>query len=315
MSHLIFVDGSEGTTGLKIHEFLARRKDITVLAINDEKRKNPIEKQKYLNEADVVFLCLPDDAARESVSLVSNPNTCIIDASTAHRTDPHWVYGLPELNPPQRNLIRQSKRIAIPGCHATGFAVMVHPLVAAGIVPKDYPLTCFSAMGYSGGGKKLIAAYENHTLPHISSHKPYALKLNHKHLPEMQKISELKYPPLFAPVIGNFLQGMSVSIPLYARLLSQRSSAEKIHEFFASYYAGEKFIQVMPFGDDRILDDGFLDAEGCNDTNRLDLFVFGGEEHMLLIARLDNLGKGTSGAAMQCMNLVLGLEEGLGLRA
>lgn len=310
----IFVDGQEGTTGLQIHDRLQKRKDIEILKIDPEKRKDPQERKKLINKADIVFLCLPDEAARESVSLVENSNTRIIDASTAHRTNDSWAYGLPELSPAHRYNIRNSSRVSVPGCHATGFNVLMYPLIKEGLVQKDYPVTCHSVTGYSGGGKKRIAEYSADSSDEsMKSPRFYALSLKHKHLPEMQKISGLAKPPMFTPIIGANYKGMTVAIPLYSSLLPKKSSAESICEFFASYYKGQRFIKVLPFGSQEGISDGFLCATGCNDTNVLEIYVMGNDEHVLLLSRLDNLGKGASGAAVQCMNIMLGLDEGVGL--
>lgn len=313
MKHKVFVDGQEGTTGLKIHDYLSRRDDIEVLSINPENRKDVEARHVLLNDADIVFLCLPDIAAKESVSLVSNNKTRIIDASTAHRTDINWTYGLPELNKDQREAICNSYRVSVPGCHATGFIVSLYPLVKEGIVPKEYPINCYSISGYSGGGKKLIQWYKNGHFSNVHSPKNYALKLNHKHLPEMQKITGLAYPPIFTPIISDYYNGMTVSIPLLPQLLKDKLTAVGVHAFLSEYYNTEQFVNVMPLDFDSYLEDGYLDTEACNDTNRIDIFVFGNENQILLTARLDNLGKGASGAAIQNMNIMLGLEESTGL--
>lgn len=313
MKHKVFVDGQEGTTGLKIHDYLSSRTDIEVLYIKSEERKDVDAKRALLNEADIVFLCLPDTAAKESVSLVTNSKTRIIDASTAHRTDANWTYGLPELNKNQRELIRNSHRVSVPGCYATGFAMTLYPLVNGGVVQKEYPITCFSVSGYSGGGKKLIEKYENGCYSEVTSPKHYALKLNHKHLPEMQKITGLAYPPVFTPVVSNYYKGMTVSIPLLPRLLDKKLTAKDVRDYLSQYYASEPFVNVVPLDFEDYLENGYLDAEACNDTNRIDIFVFGNDDQILLTARLDNLGKGASGAAMQNMNIMLGLDDGIGL--
>jgi N-acetyl-gamma-glutamyl-phosphate reductase len=313
MKYKVFVDGQEGTTGLQIHDYLSVRADIEVLSIEKENRKDVESRRMLLNEADIVFLCLPDAAAKESVSLVENSKTCIIDASTAHRTDNSWVYGLPELNKSQREKIKNSKRISVPGCYATGFASLLYPLVKEGLVPKDYPITCYSVSGYSGGGKKLIGRFAQGNFAHINSPKHYALTLNHKHLPEMQKITGLENTPVFMPSIANFYKGMTVSVPLLTRLLNKNMTPESVHSFLSEHYCQERFIRVIPLNTDNYLEDGYLDAEECNDTNRLDIFVFGNEKQILLTARLDNLGKGASGAAIQNMNIILGLDEAIGL--
>lgn len=309
----VFVDGQEGTTGLQILDRLAQRKDIGLLTIDPDKRKDVDERRRLINAADIVYLCLPDSASRESVALVENPNTCIIDASTAFRTDPKWVYGLPELVPQQRERIRQSKRIANPGCHATGFVLAVHPLVCEGIMPADYPVTCFSVTGYSGGGKKMIHTYETNQEVKLSSPRHYALGMDHKHLPEMQLHSGLTRTPIFTPVVSNFYKGMAVTISIYAHMLSKPLTPEALHDFYRHYYDGQQFVCVKPFDGDDNLDGGFLDVQGCNDTNRADLFVFGNESRIAVIVRLDNLGKGASGAAVQSMNIHLGLDESTGL--
>lgn len=314
MKPKIFVDGQEGTTGLQINDYLSKRSDLEILKIDPEKRKDPIVRSALLNEADIAFLCLPDAAAKESVSLVNNDNTKIIDASTAFRTDPNWTYGLPELDKNQRESIRNSYRVSNPGCHATGFILALYPLVKEGIVPDDYPVTCTSLTGYSGGGKKLIASYETpDSQDGLNSPKHYALKLTHKHLPEMQKMADLKYPPVFAPVVSNFYKGMAVSVPLVPRLLNKKVSAGDVRDLLASHYASEHFVRVMPFESDSYLDNGFFNAEACNNTNNAEIFVFGHDDQIMVITRFDNLGKGASGAAIQNMNIMLGLDERIGL--
>jgi N-acetyl-gamma-glutamyl-phosphate reductase len=314
MKRTVFIDGQHGTTGLKIHERLNGRQDIELIEIPVEKRKNPKAKQKLLNEADIVFLCLPDDAARESVSLITNKLVCVIDGSTAHRVTEGWVYGLPELKKEQRTLIKNSKRIVVPGCHATGFISILYPLVSKGIVAPDYPITSHALAGYSGGGKSMIVDYEREGAPDdIKNPRPYSLELNHKHIPEMTKIVGLAQPPLFTPTVVNVYNGEIVFIPLVVRYLKKKLSAEDIRAVLAEYYAGERFIKVMPYPPDDYLKDGFLTFTDCNGTNNLEIFVFGDREKVLLSARFDNLGKGSSGTAVQNMNLVLGLPEVTGL--
>ncbi|MEO8038701.1 MAG: N-acetyl-gamma-glutamyl-phosphate reductase [Betaproteobacteria bacterium] len=319
MTWKVFIDGRHGTTGLKIDERLADRDEIEVLAIPEDRRKDPAAKAAVINDADIVFLCLPDSASRESVALLApaNGKTRFLDASTAHRTHPDWTYGLPELDAGQRGRIRQAAKVAIPGCHASGFILLAHPLVAAGIVPADHPLTPFSVTGYTGGGKEMIASYEAPaTLPDaMKSPRFYALGLKHKHLPEMQAISGLTHAPLFTPIVGDFAQGMVVAVPLLPRTLPKAVTPQSLQTFFADYYRGETFVKVMPFDSAPLLDNGFLPATACNDTNRAEIFVFGHAEQILLAARFDNLGKGASGAAIQCMNLMLGLDEARGLAA
>jgi N-acetyl-gamma-glutamyl-phosphate reductase len=316
MAFKVFVDGQEGTTGLKIRDHLANRSDILLFEIEPNKRKDANRKKDLLNEADIVFLCLPDAAAKESVAMVSSSKTKIIDPSTAHRTDPNWVYGIPELSKEQRERICNSKRVSVPGCHATGFIMPLYPLVFKGIVPKDYPVTCQSLTGYSGGGKKLINAYEDGdgaTKEKLRGPRPYALGLAHKHLPEMQKHAGFENSPIFLPVVGNFYQGMLVSIPLFRKMLKDQIGAKEVHDELQSHYAGQKFVRVMPLCGEGHLQEGFLDPSECNGTNRIEIFVFGNAEQILLISRFDNLGKGASGAAIQNMNLMLGVKEDEGL--
>jgi N-acetyl-gamma-glutamyl-phosphate reductase len=309
----VFVDGQEGTTGLRIHEYLAQRSDVEVLRAAPELRKDPAERARLLNAADVAFLCLPDAAAREAAALVTNPATCLIDASTAHRTVSDWVYGLPELAADQRARIRASKRIANPGCHATGFILLVRPLVDAGLLSSTAPLSATSITGYSGGGKKMIAQYEAGGDARLMAPRPYGLALAHKHLPEMTMHSRLETRPLFMPIVGSFLKGLSVAVPLHVAEMKRGSTAEQVQSVLAERYAGERFVRVMPLRDEATLADGYFDLQACNDTNRVDLFVFANDTQVLLMCRLDNLGKGASGAAVQSMNVHLGLDEGSGL--
>ena len=311
----VFVDGQEGTTGLRIHEVLAGRSDVELLRIAPERRKDVAERARLLNAADVVFLCLPDAAARESAALVTNPHTCVIDASTAHRTDPGWVFGLPELAPGQREAIRRSKRLANPGCHASAFILLLRPLVDAGLVPAAHAVSATSITGYSGGGKKMIEQYQaaaaSGAEPALTSPRPYALTLAHKHVPEMMAHTGLVTAPIFMPMVGNFYKGLAVSVPLDLAALG--TTAEAVQAALVQRYAGERFIRVMPLHDPATLEAGFFDVQANNDTNRVDIFVFGNERQAVLMARLDNLGKGASGAAVQAMNVHLGLDEGLGL--
>jgi N-acetyl-gamma-glutamyl-phosphate reductase len=315
MKHVVFVDGQEGTTGLRIHEYLAQRSDIEVLSIDPERRKDAAERARLLNAADVAFLCLPDDAAREAAALVSNPRTCLIDASTAHRTAPGWVFGLPELAPQQRARIREAKRISNPGCHASAFILLLRPLVDAGIVPAALPVSASSITGYSGGGKKMIEQYQRGDDPRLAAPRPYALALKHKHIPEMQQHSGLAARPSFMPIVGNFYKGLAVTVPLHFGQLAAGCNGKDIHRTFAQRYEGERFIRVMPLSDPATLvdDGGYFDVTAANDTNRVDIFVFANDSQAILVARLDNLGKGASGAAVQAMNVHLGVDEGLGL--
>lgn len=285
----IFIDGRAGTTGLQIEERLAAIPGATLLTIGGSERKDPAARAELLNASDAVFLCLPDEAAREAVQLVTNPQTVIFDASTAHRVHPDWAYGLPELSPAHRERIRSSGRIAVPGCHASGFCAIVYPL---GLRQKT--LSCFSLTGYSGGGKAMIKEYEGPDAPRGA--RPYALGLQHKHLPEMQAVCGLEHPPVFLPVLAPVSRGMLVSVPLDA-------SAPEIYNCLADWYKDAEHIKVMPFGGEDCLGSGRLDMEGCNGTNDMQLFVFGHETQTVVTARLDNLGKGASGAAVQCLKL------------
>lgn len=315
MKKKVFVDGQEGTTGLKIHEYLSQRTDIEWLSIDSEKRKDVEERSRLLNSADIVFLCLPDAAAREAVSLIKNDRTRVIDASTAHRTHPDWAYGLPELSSEHREKIKNSHRLAVPGCHATGFNIGIYPLVKSGIVPTDYPITCTSITGYSGGGKSLIKKYEEAVDGSLHSPRPYALRLQHKHLPEMQAVTGIQHPPIFVPVVANYFKGMGVMLPLVPRLFNRIMNAAQVRDFLAEYYAGERFIKVMPYDAAATLEEGFFPIENCNGTNRIEIFVFGSNEQLLIISRFDNLGKGASGAAVQCMNIMLDVDETTGLKS
>lgn len=302
----VFVDGREGTTGLKIDEKLSKREDVEILRIDEDKRKDVSERKKFINAADVVFLCLPDDAARESALLCENDKTVIIDASTAHRTESGWTYGFPELDAFQREKIRTSKRIAVPGCHATGFISLVNPLVKGGIMSKDYPVVCHSLTGYSGGGKKMIAEYRSQPRSALlDAPRQYALSQTHKHQKEMQYITGISRTPLFNPIVSDFYSGMEVSIPLYSDMLKDSPSAERVHAYMESYYSASKMVKVMPFGGDvALLSSNML--EGRDDMR---IYVFGNDERVLLAACYDNLGKGASGQAVQCFNIVTGRSE------
>lgn len=309
----VYVDGQEGTTGLRLFDYLERRDDIELLRIDRALRKDPAERARLLNAADVAFLCLPDAASREAAAMVENPDTCLIDASTAFRVAEDWVYGLPELTPGQRERIRASKRIANVGCHASAFILAVRPLVDAGMVPADYPLSAFSQTGYSGGGKSMIAEYEADHQGRLNAPRSYALGLAHKHLPEMQRYAGLSRAPVFVPTVGPFLKGLTVTVPLHVAGLKPGGSARTLYDIYRERYAGELFVRVHAPDDPANLDNGFFDARGSNDTNNVDLFVFGNEERLCLVARLDNLGKGAAGAAVQNMNVHLGIDESTGL--
>jgi len=313
MKYAVYVDGQEGTTGLRINEYLAQRADIEVLRIDADKRKDPAERARLLNAADVAFLCLPDAASREAAAMVTNPKTCLIDASTAHRTAPGWAFGLPELAKGQRARIRESKRIANPGCHASAFILAVRPLVDAGLLSPDALVTATSITGYSGGGKSMIAEYEAGSQPKLTAPRPYALGLAHKHLPEMMAHTGLKQAPVFMPIVSNFYKGLAVTVPLHLSQLRAGTTPQQVRDALAAHYEGERFVHVKPLRDPDTLAGGFFDVQACNDTNNVDLFVFGSEQQILVMARLDNLGKGASGAAVQSMNVHLGVDESLGL--
>ncbi|MGN6316166.1 N-acetyl-gamma-glutamyl-phosphate reductase [Trinickia sp.] len=314
MSTKVFVDGQEGTTGLKIFEYLSRRTDVEVLRIEEAKRKDLDERRRLINASDVTFLCLPDVASRESAGLVENEKTVLIDASTAFRTHADWAYGLPELARAQRERLRTAKRIAVPGCHASAFVLAMRPLVDAGIVPSDFAAHAHSITGYSGGGKKMIADYEGQPNPKLLSPRAYALALGHKHLPEMAAHTGLSAAPIFTPIVGPFYKGLAVTTYFSPNQLAKRVGPRDVLALFGEYYAGEPFVRVAPFDAEANLDGGFFDVQANNDTNRVDLFVFGNEERFVTVARLDNLGKGASGAAIQCMNLAIGADEESGLQ-
>ncbi len=306
---VIYIDGQSGTTGLQIRERLAKREDLTLAVIPEEKRHDNEERKKYLNSADIVFFCLPDDAAREAASMIENPDVRVIDASTAHRTAEGWDYGIPELSTQHRVAIRNSKRVANPGCHATGFITSVFPLVAMGIIPRDLPLTVFSLTGYSGGGKKMIAEYEDKGRSHsLDAPRLYGLTLRHKHLPEMQKVCGLEVPPVFVPVVDDFYKGMAVTVMLHTAQLNGHPTAEDIQKRLSEWYLGEPLITVHqgPW-------EGMISANAFEGRDSLELIVNGHEDQVAVTALFDNLGKGASGAAVQNMNLMLGIPETTGL--
>lgn len=304
----VFIDGSAGTTGLRIREMLGKREDISLIALPEQLRKDVAARRDAINGADAVFLCLPDDAAREAVGLVENKNTVVIDASTAHRTSPGWAYGFPELSAEHRAAIVNGKRIANPGCYASGFLALVYPLVAAGVLPKDYPLVCHAVSGYSGAGKKGIAEYEAENRPEsYDTPRLYALTLSHKHLPEMQAVCGLTRTPVFNPYVCDYYCGMTVNVPLFSDLLAKKVSVADVKELLRVHYAGAHFVTL---GEEP---SGYVSANTLSGTNRMELLVNGNEDRILLTARFDNLGKGASGAAIQNMNLALGLDECLSL--
>ena len=310
MKPKVYIDGKEGTTGLQIYERLGSRDDIELLLIDPEKRKDPIERKKLMDASDIVFLCLPDAAAVEAVKLVENPNTRIIDASTVHRTNPNWVYGFPELSSEQRETIKTAKRLANPGCHATGFLAGCAPLVKLGIMPNDYPVTAYSLTGYSGGGKKMIAQYEDENVTdEFKAPRIYGLDLHHKHLPEMQKIAGLAYPPVFCPIVDDYYKGMATVIMLNNRLLNGHPCTIEIYEALKEFYKGQKLVKVKEFGSNEKL----LSANSLAGKDYLEITVTGSDAQTIITSRFDNLGKGASGAAVQNMNLMLGFEETKGL--
>ncbi|MGN0728417.1 N-acetyl-gamma-glutamyl-phosphate reductase [Treponema sp.] len=314
MAYKVFIDGKEGTTGLKIFERFENRTDIEILQIDEAKRKDPGERARLINSSDFTFLCLPDAASIEAVSLCTNPKTKIIDASTAHRTNPDWAYGFPELSREHRQKIQESSRVAVPGCYASGFASICFPLIKNGIISPDYPVVCHAVSGYSGAGKKAIAQYESPDRnPELKSPRLYALTQEHKHLPEMMKVSGLEFKPVFNPYICDYFQGMSVTIPLYARLLEKKLSAKEICSVFKEHYEGCRFVKTADFLGEGILTENFIAANTLAGTNSMQIFVCGNDERIVITSRFDNLGKGASGAAVQCMNIMMGIDEATGL--
>ena len=310
----VFIDGKEGTTGLKIFERFADRSDINIMQIDEDKRKDPAEKAKIINASDYTFLCLPDAAAVESVQLCTNSKTRIIDASTAHRTNPEWAYGFPELDASFREKIAGSNRVAVPGCYASGFVSLGYPLVKSGIMPADYPVVIHAVSGYSGAGKKAIAQYESDGRnPELDSPRLYALTQTHKHLPEMKKIAGLEYEPVFNPYVCDYFQGMTVTVGLHARLLAKKVTASDVWEMFAAHYDGCRFVKVAGFMGEGVLEEPFIPANTLAGTNMMQIFVYGNDDRIMLTSRFDNLGKGASGAAVQCLNIMLGIDEATGL--
>ncbi len=305
----IFIDGKAGTTGLRIYERLEQRKDIELLTLSDEDRKKPECRKEMLNKADVAFLCLPDDAAREAVSMIENDKTVVIDTSTAHRTENGWAYGFPELSPEFEEGVRTSKRIAVPGCHASGFIALIYPMIEQGYLEKSARLACHSLTGYSGGGKKMIAQYESEGRGVLlDAPRQYGLNQNHKHLKEMKAICRLENAPVFCPIVADFYSGMLVTVPLFASDLRGGISLEEVKEIYRGKYPGS----IVHFSEEADAD-GMLSANGLGGKDRMEISVFGNEERILLVARYDNLGKGASGAAVECLNLVLGSERTAGL--
>lgn len=312
----IFVDGLVGTTGLQIHSYLKDRDDIQLVQIADRDRKHVAVKKDLLNSSDLVILCLPDDAARQSVDLIDTDKVKVLDASTAHRVAKDWVYGLPELSSEQRDRIGSARLVSNPGCYPTGFILALAPLIRDGSLPANSQITVNAISGYTGGGRKLVEKYErygqkepNRLLPV----RPYGLQLNHKHLPEMQHYSGLQRTPLFTPSVGHYPQGLLLHIPLFKSQLSEGVDLVSIYETLSSCYRDDACIKIHPANDESDLDDGFLDPQKNNGTNRVDIFLYGSGQQLLLVARLDNLGKGAAGAAIQNLNLMLGCEELYGL--
>ena len=304
----IFIDGRNGTTGLRIAERLAGRSDIRLLTLPEERRKDPAARREILNSCDVALLCLPDDAAVEAVAMIENPTVRVLDASTAHRTAPGWVYGFPELSDEQRRSILESKRIAVPGCHASGFIALVTPLVRAGLISKDALLSCHSITGYSGGGKKMIAEYEaENRSAQLDSPRQYGLTQNHKHLREMKAITGLENAPIFCPIVSDFYSGMVVTVPLFAQQLAPGAKVADVEAVYRRAYTGPVVVC------DDVSDSGFLAGNAAAGTDRMHIRVQGNEERILLTAAYDNLGKGASGAAVQLLNLILGANETEGL--
>lgn len=314
MSVKVFIDGKEGTTGLKIFERFAKRSDLEIIEIDEEKRKDSSERAKCINASDFTFLCLPDAASIEAVSLCTNPKTRIIDASTAHRVNPAWAYGFPELDKSFREKIEKSNRVANPGCYASGFNAIAYPLVKSGIMPKDYPVCANAVSGYSGAGKKAIALYEAESRNfELDSPRLYALTQGHKHLPEMKIIPGLEYEPIFNPYVCDYFQGMTVTIGLFTRLLAKKVTAKDVWEMFASHYEGCNFVKVAGFMGEGTLAEPFIPANTLANTNMMEVFVYGNDDRICVTTRLDNLGKGASGAAVQSLNIMMGIDETTGL--
>ena len=304
----VFIDGSVGTTGLRIRQRLADRQDLRLVTLPEELRKNTEARAEALNSCDLAFLCLPDAAAIEAAALVENPDVVLLDTSTAHRTDPGWAYGFPELSPAHEAAVRSAKRIAVPGCHASGFIALVYPLIAVGWLGRDALLSCFSLTGYSGGGKKMIAAYEDSGRPALyDAPRQYALGQTHKHLPEMQVVTGLENAPIFCPIVADFYSGMEVTVPVFGAQLLKQADPDDLYTFYQDWYHGPLVGCAGPDAD------GLMSAAALSGRDSMSLYVAGNSERLLLTARFDNLGKGASGAAIECMNLVLGLDPAFGL--
>lgn len=303
----VFIDGKEGTTGLRLSQRLKTREDVTLLTLREELRKDERARKDMLNAADIAFLCLPDAAAKKAVDMIENPSTRVIDASTAHRTAEGWAYGFPELSQEHRSAVINGSRIAVPGCHASGFIALVYPLVKHKLVKSDYPFVATSITGYSGGGKAMIAQYEEGIDNELSSPRQYALTQTHKHLKEMQAITGLTRTPCFEPYVADYYSGMEISIPLFADMAAVKLSKKTLVEFFKEYYKDSAFIGAEEAGE------GFIAANSLSQSDGMKILIGGNDERILLCAVYDNLGKGASGAALQCFNLMTGAEEDKGL--
>ena len=298
----VFIDGNVGTTGLRIEERLSKRDDIELFTLPEDIRKDSAARKDALNKADIAFLCLPDAAAIEAVEMIENPNTKVIDTSTAHRTDPNWAYGFPELNKMFKENLKTSKRVAVPGCHASGFLSIVYPLVKNGLVPSSYPFVCYSLTGYSGGGKKMIAEYKDENRPvEFDGPRQYAFTQMHKHLPEMKKIAGLDQEPIFAPIVGDFYSGMEVSVPLFGKMIN--GNKEDVYNCLCDNYKDSKLIKVLP------LEQSFMSASEMSLKDSMNIYVGGNDERIMVVSLFDNLGKGASGAAIQCMNIMCDFDE------
>lgn len=305
----VFIDGKAGTTGLRIYERLSGRKDIEIITLSEDERKDTVSRKNALNSADIAFLCLPDAAATEAVDLIDNPDTVVIDTSTAHRTDSGWTYGFPELSYELASAIPNAKRVAVPGCHASGFIALVKPLIDADIVDAEVLLTCHSVTGYSGGGKKMISEYEEEKrVGLLSAPRQYGLGQTHKHLKEMKAITGLRHEPIFCPIVSDYYSGMVVTVPIFAEQLKQGKTADDIKAAYSNKYNGG-LVRYC----DSIDENGFISAAALSGSDSMQITVSGNSERILLIARYDNLGKGASGAAVECLNMIIGAEKSTGL--
>lgn len=308
----VFIDGNQGTTGLRLEDRLKQRNDIELVHIDADKRKDKDERRRLINSSDIVFLCLPDDAARESVSLCENENTVIIDTSTAHRTSPDWAYGFAELSKSHRAALSTSKRIAVPGCHASGFISIVYPLISSGIMPNDYPVVSHSLTGYSGGGKKMIEQYETNKTNDLLAPRQYGLTQMHKHLKEMKAVTGLSDLPLFTPIVDDYYSGMATTVTLYSKMLNCKS-INQVHEMFADFYKDASLISVLPiYGGEPAT--GLISANEMSGFDSMKILISGNEERIFITSVFDNLGKGASGAAVQCMNIAMGEDETTSLK-